>query len=90
MQSAMRELKDTKRLSLDWNIKQSGKDRPRRPSPRFTLYPYIKGLTPKERKGNALIYDTDGTEWEAKYEDEASAIKALDDFQTLCEYHIIT
>lgn len=80
--ATMRELKQNGQLSQDWNIKQSGM--PKRQSPRLTFYPYTRELEFEEFKGNVVIRDNDGTEWEARFETFESSLKCIEDFRSLC------
>lgn len=86
MISAMRELKDKQLLSLDWNIKQTG-GKPKRFPPSLAFRPY-EGLGPDEFKGNVVIYDNDGTGWEAKFDSKETASLGLDDFIKVCSYYM--
>jgi hypothetical protein len=82
MDSSMRELKQQGKLSLDWNIKKSNTGK--RQTPRFTMYPYMQSPEDTEFKGTAVLRDTDGTEWEAKIDNEQSSIESLQDFKKVC------
>lgn len=85
MVSAMRELKSFHLLSLDWNIKQTGK-KPKQYPPSVT-YRLYEGLNQNEFKGNLVIYDNDGTAWETKFDNQEAMSLGLEDFKKVCSYY---